>query len=677
MLAMLALTPFRTRWILLAVIAALGPAGAQTPWRDQGVIHTQSSPHAKLRSIPVRAVRVGEGFWGTRLRVNVETSIPTIYQLIEEHGYVDNFRRISKGKQVPKKGPVFADTDTYKWLEAVAFVLQSEDRPALRATAEQAIAEVLAIQEPSGYLNAHFVGDLAKQRLLPETMEWGHELYNLGHFLQAAVAWYRATGDRRLVDAGARFADYLIHDFGPDKKPLLAGHPEVEMALVELYRTTGDRRYLDLAGYILAGDPRLKRRPDRVIYTFSGTPFWERKQLEGHSVRAMYACSGATDYYLETGDKRSWEALERLWQDLTRRKMYITGGVGSRWTGEAFGEAYELPNARSYAETCAAIGNLMWNWRMLAASGEARFTDVLERALYNAIAVGVSLEGTLYCYRNPLEFSGVLEPSWQSATGAIRNRWYDVLCCPPNIQRTLASLPGYFYSTAADGIYVHLYHNSELDWRLEDGTPLRITQKTRYPWDGDVTLTVSPGKAAEFTLYVRIPGWTSAASLEVNGQPAGAPVRPGTYSALRRRWQPGDVVRLRLDVSPRLTVSNPLVKENVGRVAVERGPLVYALERLDQPPQVHSLDDVALELSGTRTAFREEYRKDFLGGVTVLTHPGLTYREPLASEPLYRPFAPPRERPADKIQLRFIPYCVIANRDITPMTVWVRYHGGG
>ena len=662
---------------LLALTAAgLGEAqSAGVDWREQGVVLVRKSPHAKLRDIPVRAVTMGDGLWGTRRQVNVEVSIPTILPLIEEHGYIDNFRRLSKGKNVSKKGPVFADTEPYKWLEAVGFALQSKDHPGLRGSAAKVIDEIVAIQEPSGYLNAHFNGDLVPKRLIPETMEYGHELYNLGHMLQGAIAYYRATGDRKLLDAGARFADYLWRDFGPGRKPLLAGHPEVEMALVELYRTTGERKYLELAGYILGGDERLQRRPDRIVYTFSGTPFVSRKQLEGHSVRAMYACSGAADYFLETGDKAYWQTLDRLWQDLSMSKVYVTGGVGSRWTGEAFGEPYELPNARSYAETCAAIGSMMWNWRMLLATGEARFTDMIELALYNAINVGVSVDGRLYCYRNPLEMSEVREPNWQSRDGSIRNPWYDVLCCPPNIQRTLASLPGYLYSTSSDGLYVHFFHNSELAWRLEDNTPIRVSQRTRYPWDGEIDIAVQPEKESEFTVHVRIPGWARKAEVFVNGRAHGTPPRAGSYVPIRRPWKPGDTVRIKLDMSPQLVTMNPRVRENAGRGAVRRGPLIYALEKIDQPAEVGNLFDVTLTLAKDPSAgFKVETRPELLGGVAVLRHAAAAYKSPLSEEPLYstlRQVEPGRAtRPTE---LTFIPYYVVANREPTPMVVWVPY----
>ena len=306
----------------------------------------------------------------------------------------------------PQHGPVYSDSDVYKWTEAVGFVLQSGDRPDLRASAEKAISEVVAVQEPSGYLNTYYVDDRKSLRMQPQTQTTGHELYNIGHMLQGAIAYYRGTGDRKLLDAGIRFVDdFLIPNYGPaPKKPIVSGHPEIEMALIELYRITGDKRQLDLAGYILQGDKRIELPERRTIYMFCGTPFTERTKLEGHAVRAMYACCGATDYYMETGDDSYWQTLNKLWTDMTSTKMYVTGGVGSRADGEAFGDAYELPNFRAYGESCAAIGNMMWNWRMLAATGEAKFTDVIERALYNGINSGMSLDGVMYCYRNPLAF---------------------------------------------------------------------------------------------------------------------------------------------------------------------------------------------------------------------------------------------------------------------------------
>ena len=642
----------------IAAAATAQTAGADP--RRQAILHLERSPYARLRNVPVRAVRLGEGFWADRRRVNVERSIPTLLQLLEEHGVVDNFRRLTGRKQAPRRGPLYTDSDIYKWMEAAAFVLQSEDQPALRTTFERLSEEILAAQEPSGYLNTYYVDERRKLRF--QEMHRGHELYCLGHLLQAAIAYYRATGDRRLLDGGIRFVNYLNDNFGPARQPLLTGHPELEMALVELYRVTGDRRQLELAGYLLRGDgERLMLSEQQMTYMFSGKPFTSRSRLEGHAVRAMYACCGATDYYMETGDAEYWKTLQTLWQDMTRRKMYITGGVGSRAQGEAFGEPYELPNRLAYTESCAAIGNLMWNWRLLAAGAEARYADVLERALFNGVNSGMSLAGDLYCYRNPLELSG--DPA-----DRIRNPWYDTTCCPPNLERVLASLPGYFYSVNNEGLWVHLYHAGTLEWRLADGLPVRLRQLTDYPWSGRIELSVEPEVPREFTLFLRIPAWAAPAQLEVNESKQA--VAAGSYAALKRTWQRSDRVRLSLTMIPRLTFANPLVAENNGKAAVERGPLVYCLEQPDQTGA--SVFDLLLDPA---EGFREELRPDLLGGVVVLKHRGRALRTPLTEEPLYVSRAA-RARPTRPAELTLIPYYTFANRGPAAMRVWLPLAGG-
>jgi DUF1680 family protein len=632
-------------------------------WKDQGIENLAKSPHAKLRQIPVRAVTIHDGFWGARRDINVTKSIPTMHDLLEANGRMNNFRRLTGKSNAPQIGPVFSDSDVYKWTEAVGFVLQSGDRPDLHSTTQKIIDDVVAVQEPNGYLNTYYVGDRASERMLPDVQSTGHELYNIGHMLQGAIAYYRATGERKLLDAGLRFVnDFLIPNYGPaPKKPIVSGHPEIEMGLIELYRLTGDKRSLDLAGYILQGDRRMEFPERRTIYMFSGTPFTERTKLEGHAVRAMYACCGATDYYMETGNPAYWKTLNTLWEDLVSTKMYISGGVGARSDGEAFGDAYELPNFQAYGESCAAIGNMMWNWRMLSVTGDAKFTDVMERALYNGINSGMSLDGTMYCYRNPLAF----DPS----TGdKIRNPWYDVTCCPPNIERTFGSLPGYFYSTSSDGIYVHLYENSELNWHLENDTGLKIAQKTNYPWDGTVDLSLTPSEPSEFTFYVRIPGWADGTQVAVNGK-AVAGAEPGKYLPIRRRWSPGDSVHLEMQMTPQVLQANPRVSSDTGRVAVQRGPLVYCLEELDQPSGV-SLTDVALDPGkGPAGAFQTEHKSDLLGGVITLRHAGVAYERPSSQNELYSRYTGQRPK-GRRIPLTFIPYYAWANRQPTFMQVW-------
>lgn len=633
-------------------------------WKDQGVENLTKSPFAKLRDVPVRAVTIQSGFWATRREINVTKSIPSMHDLLESNGRMNNFRRLTGKSTDAQRGPVYSDSDVYKWTEAVGFALQSGDIPTLRATTEKIIADVVAAQQSNGYLNTYFVGERASLSMTQQTQASGHELYCMGHMLQGAIAFYRATGDRTMLDAGIRFVnDFLLPSYGPAPlKPLISGHPEFELAVIELYRLTGDKRHLDIAGYLLQGDDRLQFPPQRLVYMNCGIPFTTRTKLAGHAVRAMYECCGASDYYLETGDPAYWKALNALWDDMTGTKMYVTGGVGSRGAGEAFGDAYELPNYRAYGESCAAIGNMMWNWRMLAASGDAKFTDVIERALYNGINSGMSLDGTLYCYRNPLAFD-------PSGGDKIRNPWYDTTCCPPNLERTFASLPGYFYSTAADGIYVHLYDNSVLDWHLESGTPLKVTQKTNYPWDGDVQITVEPAQPADFVFYVRIPGWASNAQVSVNGKALIGAI-PGKYMEINRKWSPGDVITLRAEMSAQALSANPRVVDDVGRVAIQRGPIIFCLEDLDQPSGAEFLD-MAVDIgSDPARRFKSEYKPDLLGGVAVLHHDGVLLDRSRAEQALYSPYAVEPAK-VKKAALTFIPYFAWANREPTQMEVWV------
>jgi DUF1680 family protein len=633
-------------------------------WRNEGVLCIDHSPYAKLRNIPVHAVTINQGFWGARRAINVNSSIPSMEKLLEANGRMTNFLRLAKQSTAPQQGPVYSDSDVYKWLEAVGFALQSGDRPQLRAQADKIIKEVVAVQEPNGYLNTYYVGDKAKDRMLPEIQRWGHELYNIGHMIQGAIAYYRSTGDSTMLNSSRRFVDdFLLPNFGPgpDEKAIFSGHPEIEMALVELYRTTGEKKYLQLAGYILQGDDRIKEPKHAYVYHFCGIPFTSRTHLEGHAVRAMYACCGATDYYMETGDQTYWKTLDTLWENLVGTQMYVTGGVGARSDGEAFGDPYELPNFTAYGESCAAIGNMMWNWRMLMATGEAKYADVIERALYNGINSGMSLDGTLYCYRNPLGFD-------PSNGDTIRNEWYDTTCCPPNLERTFASLPGYLYSTGKDGLYVHLYENSQLDWHLQDGTPLGVLQKTNYPWDGAVDITVKAAKAADFTLYLRIPGWSNKAQVTVNGKSVSG-TTPGQYLAVKRVWSAGDVVSLQFDMKPQVLQADRRVVEDFGRVAVQRGPLVYCLEQMDQPNGA-ALHEVSLDLRRSDgSQFREEFEKDMLGGIVVLKHTGAVNGKTGTNKWLYQAYS---AEPATtrQIELKFIPYYAWANRSATAMQVW-------
>lgn len=631
-------------------------------WQDEGVIYLDHSLDARLHPVPVQAVHLGDGFWTPRRNVTTERSLPTMLQLLEEHGVVDNFRRLAGHPEIPRKGPLYTDSDLYKWIEAASWTLASNetsdaDKQKLRADIDSLIPIIAAAQEPSGYLNTYFVGDKAHLRFTDLTRS--HEDYCLGHLLQAGIAYYRATGNRSLLNIGIKFADYIVDNFGPTKRPFVTGHPELEMALVELYRTTGDAKYLEFVRYLFSGveRDRLKLKEADMRYMFSGKPFTSHTEFEGHAVRALYAASGATDYFTETGDPAYKKTLDLLWTDLTMRKMYITGGVGSRSVGESFGDAYELPSEQAYAETCAAVANVMWNFRLLALTGDARYADLLERALYNGVNSGMSLSGTLYCYRNPLASNGE----------KLRNAWYDTTCCPPNIERLFESLPGYFYGMSRDGVYVNLYHTSELDWHLEDGRRLKLTQTTNYPWSGDIKLTVDPEHASDFTVYLRWPAWAASADVEINGQPVTSPdFKRGSYIPVSRNWKRGDTITLSFPMQPVPTVANPRAADLYGRLAMQRGPLVYTLEQIDQGGA--ALADIFIRPTGPITT---DMKKDLLGGVTVLKVAGQAAERSLGEEPLYQPLATATNRVKRPITLTFIPYYAMGNREPTPMEVWV------
>ncbi len=648
---------------LVGALIVLAEVQPKPDWRGEGVLYLNHSLNARLHPVPMEAVHMGEGFWSNRRKVTTERSLPTMLALLEEHGVVDNFRRLSGRKNVPRKGPLYTDSDLYKWIEAASWAIASNetaegDKARFRAEIESLASDIIAAQEPSGYLNTYYTGDKVRLRFTELTRS--HEDYCLGHLIQAGIAYYRATGSRLLLDPAIRFADYIVENFGPaPKRPFLTGHPELEMALVELYRTTGEARYLNFVRYLYSGveRDRLKLKDSDIKYMFSGRPFTSHTEFEGHAVRALYAASGATDYFAESGDPAFKKTLDLLWTDLTTRKMYITGGVGSRAGGESFGDPYELPSEQAYAETCAAVANVMWNFRMLTLTGDARYTDILERALYNGVNSGMSLTGTLYCYRNPLASNG----------DKLRNPWYDTTCCPPNVERLFESLPGYFYGTSRDGVYVNLYGNSQLDWHLEDGSGFKLTQNTTYPWAGDVRFTVEPERASEFTLYLRWPAWAASADILVNGQIAQpSNMKRGSYIALSRVWNRGDTVVLTLGMQTVPMASNRRLSDTYGKVAIQRGPLVYALEQMDQGGV--ALGDLFVRPNAPGSV---EMKKDLLGGINALKLSGSAADKSYVDEPLYQPLANLSGQSKRPVTLTLIPYYAIGNREPTPMEVWV------
>ncbi len=627
------------------------------------VVDTSRGEHARLAPVPVGDVKLTGALLGERRRVNREVTLPTQYQRMEETGRIDNFRRASgKRPDLPHQGALYNDSDVYKWVEAAAWTLASDPDPQLERLMDSVIAEIAAAQQPDGYLNTYFMFEREGERW---TNFDQHEMYCAGHLFQAAVAHYRSTGSRRLLDVATRLADHLDRRFGPAdqrKRVYADGHEEVETALVELYRATAEQRYLDLAQFFV--DVRghgLLKHP--LVYFGSAyyqdhRPFKEMDTLVGHCVRALYYACAATDLFVERGDPGLRAALDRLWQNMTTRRIYVTGGIGARYDGEAFGGDFELPNERSHTETCAAVASVMWNHRLLSLDGAARFADLLELTLYNAVLPGVSQDGQVYFYQNPLADDGTHR----------RRPYFHTACCPPNLARLLASLPGYFYSTSAEGIWVHLYEENRADITLADGRRVHLEQQTRYPWHEDVTLHI--GSAAEFSLYLRVPAWCeSGAQLWVNDEPWSGELVPGSYVELHRNWQPGDWVRLHLPMPIRRVRSHPYVFEDSERIALMRGPLVYCVEGADYP----GLDVRDLVLPANAHLHAEEH-PDLLGGVTLLQGTAMGRRlDPAWQTRLYRAGAPsPHEGAGAPVPFVALPYYAWANREPGGMQVWLR-----
>jgi uncharacterized protein len=624
------------------------------------VVDTSGSPHAHLRTLPLEAVSLADDFWEPRRRINREVTLPSQYRHLEETGRLDNFRRASGKIGGEYQGIYFNDSDVYKWLEAASWALAEGPDPELEHMVDVAITEVEDAQQPDGYVNTYFMFERASERWTNFDL---HEMYCAGHLFQAAVAQFRATGSRRLLDVATRFADHICDTFGPEegKRQAVDGHEEVEMALVELFRVTRERRYLEAAQYFidarghgLLGRPYGQHDPS---YSQDHEPLRDQSEVVGHAVRAMYFYCGAADVYAETGEPALSEALKRLRENMIARRMYVSGGLGSRYEGEAFGKDFELPNDRAYTETCAAIGSVMWNWRMLELGGEARYADLIEHTLYNAVLPGVSLDGQHYFYQNPL-----------ADTGSHRRQpWFGCACCPPNVARLLASLPGYFYGASEDAVWVHLYAEGAATVELDKGRIIRLRQCTLYPWDGRVEINVVA--EGEFTIMLRIPAWCEeGAAVKANGESVDAGITPGSYAKIRRAWRPGDTINMDLPMPVRRVECHPYVAENAWRVALMRGPLLYCIEQ----PDNHDVDLRDLILDGEEPTV--SFVPGLLGGVVVLRADARAAAPDAGWEDrLYRT-AHPREGDTQTkaIRVTAIPYYTWANREPGAMRVWLR-----
>jgi uncharacterized protein len=642
--------------------------------------------HAALR--PDARAAVTGGFWADRRRVNAEVSIPQGPERLAEAGNLENLRRAAErltgGFQ---GGHPFQDTDLHKWLEAAAWQLAEpgiDEHAAAELTGhiEEFAALLARAQEDSGYLNSYY--QVAKPEVPHFTeLHWGHELYTAGHLIQAAVAHHRATGRRQLLDVAVRFADHIADSFGPKSsgKPVdgIDGHPEIETALVELARETGDARYTGLARYFVdrhggALSLTAAHGAGRPGYYQDHAPLREAPAVTGHAVRQLYLLAGAADVATETGEPELRTAVERLWAEMAARQTYLTGGIGAHHSDEGFGHPYELPAERAYCETCAAIASVQFGWRMALLTGEAKYADLIERTLYNGVLCGVSLSGDRYLYDNPLHVrDGHAD---QEGDKPRRVPWFSCACCPPNLMRLLASLPHYLATTTADGteLRLHQYAEGTVSAKLGGGdVALRV--ETDYPWQGRIAITVTRSQPGPWTLALRVPHWSAAGWTLRQPQPDVPTTHADGWLRLTRTWTEGETLVLDLDMSPRFTLADPRVDAARGCLAIERGPLVYCVEGVDQPPLPDGtgLDDLVVDpRAGLATAERQE----LLGGITAVTATARVRPRPPAEHDApwwpYRPAGTGTPAPAgDPVTLTAIPYYAWANRENSAMRVWL------
>ena len=630
-----------------------------------GPLDNRTSPHVQLHTLPYDSVTIRGGFWGQHRSVNRSTSLKHGYNMLEKAGNFHNLRLAAGLAQGAYIGRLpFLDSDVYKWLEALAYELANGPDSELQNMADEAITLLAKAQGADGYLNSFYTVAEPGKRWV--NLRDGHELYCAGHLFQAAVAHHRMTGSTRLLDIARRFADYIDSVFGPGKRRGVCGHPEVETALIELYRDTGEKRYLTLAKYFLdeRGHGVVGAQPGRAIYYQDHVPVREATTVDGHAVRQLYLTAGVADLYMETGEEALLHALLHQWHDMTSHKLFLTGGVGSRVSGEAFGEPYELPNDLCYCETCAQIASIMWNWRMLLITGEGRFADLMERTLFNGFLSGRSLDGKRSRYENPLMRRAGARA--YGPHGNERAEWYECACCPPNIMRLLSSLSHYIATNTDDGVQIHHYAPADIGADTAAGR-VHLHLQTDYPWQEVVMLSVEQTPAARWTLSLRLPGWCHNSTLRINNKKVPVAVDDKGYLRLDRQWQTGDFVELCLPMQPRLTVAHPRIDPTRGSVAIERGPLVYCFESFDQPAEIDLLD-VAI---GRDAHLEALWRDDMLGGIMVIKATGCWVDAAAWGDDLYRPVStrtPVTNRP---MHLTAIPYYAWDNRGLGAMRVWV------
>ena len=628
--------------------------------------------------VPFTDVHLSDAFWAPRLETARTVTIPHNLRMSEESKRVKNFELAQAALAGAKDGTFcslypFDDSDVYKVIEAASYALATRPDPSAAARIDGLVARIAAAQEPDGYLyTARTIGGPPPQTWVGKerwsNLYMSHELYNLGHLYEAAAAHYQATGKKNLLAIAVKSADLVAREFGPGRRTNPPGHEEIEIGLVKLYRVTGTKAYLDLAKFFIDArgrtDGRIPFEKDGKQellygeYSQDAKPLVDQTEAVGHAVRAGYLYAGAADVAALTGDQAYIAALEKIWADMAGRKLYLTGGIGAAGAWEGYGPAYRLPNASAYAETCANIATFLWNSRMLRLRLDAKYADVMERILYNGVLSGISLSGDRFFYPNPLASFGQHS----------RTPWFSCACCPPNVARILASVPGYFYAASRDSVYVNLYAQGRGKVTTA-GTDLELVQTTGYPWKGEIRIDVKAPAPTEFTLRLRIPGWAlnrpvpsdlyvytesaeGSPTLAVNGQAMSLQMQAG-YALVTRTWKSGDRVDLHLPMPIRRVAANPAVEADAGRVAVERGPLVYCAEWTDNDGRVSNLvlpDHAALTAAA---------RPDFLNGVVVITGEAQAVVEK-AGKVMATPKA-----------MTLIPYYAWANRGAGEMAVWL------
>jgi hypothetical protein len=649
---------------------------------SKAIVDTTASPHVKFRPIEIDAARWTGGFWGERWELVRRVTVPTmkaVMELPDNSATFHNLRVAAGEKQGKFTGNDWGDGDCYKWIEAAASVYALTHDPELDRQMDEVIAVIAKAQAADGYISTQ-IQLTAKGRW---TNLQHHELYNMGHLLTAACIHHRMTGKDNFLAVARKLADYLYTVFEP--RPTELAHfcfnPSNIMGAAELYRTTGERKYLKLAGIFVT---MRGSQPGGSDQQQAKVPLRQESEAVGHAVTAAYLWCGAADIFAETGEAALLSALERLWSDVTTRKMYLTGGTAALHRGEsfrtvlkrrpdsvheAFGMPYQLPNRTAYNETCANIAHAMWSWRLLTLTGDAKYADVMERVWYNGMLSALGLEGRDYFYTNPLRrgpkdvplLSNDSATRWPNTTPASP---LNCFCCPPSLARTIAQLHTYAYGLSDDAVWIHLYGSSRLQTKLPGGTPITLSQATEYPWTGKVTIRLEQAPATEMAVRLRIPGWAASATITINGRPAGQEAQPGSYCELRRRWAPGDTVELDLPMPVVMVENHPLVEENRNHIAVMRGPLVYCLEAADLPAGV-ALDDVRLPRDA---GWRTRREPGFLKGVTVLETEATRVPGNGRDHRLYRPIA---SGPAETFSLRLIPYYAWCNRGAGEMAVWL------